>query len=261
MVEQESLIKRIDDLLGEYDNMRSKSKYDDLSDLKGDGDISKFETRALATIESISAPNSAYAKQASYKDANSGYLQVASIPNLVGILQALKADITDGYLWKMNELIHADIFADFIEMARYLLEEKYKDAAAVLVGGTLEEHLRKLCVKNSIPIHIVKNDKNVYKKAGQMKGKLGGGFVDEDGDGICDRFQDADGDGVPNGQDADWVKPQDGSGNKFGQRAGNGKGFAGRGFRGGNSGNAAGTGDCDGTGPRGSQNKGNGSGK
>jgi len=37
-------------------------------------------------------------------------------------------------------------------------------------------------------------------------------FVDEDGDGICDKFQDHDGDGIPNGQDPDWEKPQDGSG-------------------------------------------------
>jgi len=30
------------------------------------------------------------------------------------------------------------------------------------------------------------------------------GFVDKDGDGINDRIQDADGDGIPNCQDPDW---------------------------------------------------------
>ena len=35
-------------------------------------------------------------------------------------------------------------------MAEYLLKEGYKDPAAVLVGGVLEEHLRKLCLKNNI---------------------------------------------------------------------------------------------------------------
>jgi len=39
-------------------------------------------------------------------------------------------------------------------------------------------------------------------------------FVDEDGDGINDRAKDADGDGIPNGQDPDWVKPKDGTGYK-----------------------------------------------
>jgi len=58
-------------------------------------------------------------------------------------------------------------------------------------------------------------------------------FVDEDGDGFNDLAPDHDNDGIPNGQDPDWSKPMDGSGNKgqsgFGkgraQRGQNGKGF------------------------------------
>jgi len=86
--------------------------------------------------------------------------------------------------------------------------------------------------------------------SGSMRGRAAknargnfGGFVDEDGDGICDRFQDADGDGVPNGQDPDWVKPQDGTGNRFGMKRGNRFGNA--------IGQGLGSGICDGTGPRG----------
>jgi hypothetical protein len=37
-------------------------------------------------------------------------------------------------------------------------------------------------------------------------------FVDENGDGINDLAKDADGDGIPNGQDPDWTRPLDGSG-------------------------------------------------
>lgn len=47
----------------------------------------------------------------------------------------------------------------------------------------------------------------------------GGGFVDENGDGVNDLAPDHDGDGVPNGQDADWVKnKKDGTGNKHGNQ-------------------------------------------
>jgi len=72
----------------------------------------------------------------------------------VGILQALRADYDAGYLTTVEELIHADIFGNFLEMARYLLSEDYKDPAAVLIGGVLEEHLRKLCSKHGIPTSI-----------------------------------------------------------------------------------------------------------
>ena len=49
-------------------------------------------------------------------------------------------------------------------------------------------------------------------------------FVDEDGDGICDlcngcipQGDDDDGDGIPNGQDDDYIPPQDGDGNQKGR--------------------------------------------
>ncbi|HOP05693.1 MAG TPA: hypothetical protein PLF13_00235 [candidate division Zixibacteria bacterium] len=43
----------------------------------------------------------------------------------------------------------------------------------------------------------------------------GGNFIDLDGDGFNDNAPDADGDGIPNGLDEDWIKnPQDGTGYK-----------------------------------------------
>lgn len=66
-----------------------------------------------------------------------------------------------------------------------------------------------------------------------LAGLFGIGFTDLDGDGINDNAPDADGDGIPNSQDPDYVRPQDGSGSKFG------------------AGTGTGTGVCDGTGPQG----------
>jgi hypothetical protein len=43
-----------------------------------------------------------------------------------------------------------------------------------------------------------------------------GGFVDDNGDGYNDLAPDADGDGIPNGLDPDYVRPLDGTGQRFG---------------------------------------------
>ena len=40
-------------------------------------------------------------------------------------------------------------------------------------------------------------------------------FIDEDGDGFNDLAPDADGDGIPNGQDPDYVRPEDGTGSQL----------------------------------------------
>jgi uncharacterized protein (DUF2164 family) len=66
-------------------------------------------------------------------------------------LGSLLAD-SAGYTQSVIELVHADIFADFLEMADYLLEQGYKDPAAVVTGSVLEEHLRKLCIKHGVPV-------------------------------------------------------------------------------------------------------------
>ena len=80
-----------------------------------------------------------------------------------------------------------------------------------------------------------------YTGAKTRAGRGAKGFVDLDGDGINDNAMDADGDGIPNGQDPDYVRPLNGSGAKkmFGAQK---KGMTPQG---------GGTGDCDGTGPKG----------
>ena len=40
-------------------------------------------------------------------------------------------------------------------------------------------------------------------------------FIDEDGDGFNDLAPDDDGDGIPNGLDPDYVRPEEGTGNQY----------------------------------------------
>ena len=89
-----------------------------------------------------------------------------------GILRAVKQEIDGGWLFSLKGLVSAEIFGDFLEMAQYLLSEGYKDPAAVMIGGVLEEHLRNLCVKNGIQPFVLKGDKEVAKKADTMNNEL-----------------------------------------------------------------------------------------
>jgi hypothetical protein len=62
----------------------------------------------------------------------------------MGALAALRADVEAGYMRTLEELVHADVFGDFLEMAEELVGKGYKDAAAVIAGSVLEAHLRQL---------------------------------------------------------------------------------------------------------------------
>jgi hypothetical protein len=75
--------------------------------------------------------------------------------------------------------------------------------------------------------------------------KNGKGFVDLNGDGINDNAFDSDGDGIPNGQDSDFVRPEDGSGRKLMNGKSTQTKFGGNKY---GAGNGTGVGPQDGTG-------------
>jgi len=75
-------------------------------------------------------------------------------------------------------------------------------------------------------------------QSGYIFSGMMGNYIDVDVDGINDNALDADGDGIPNGQDPDFVRPQDGSGVGAGRGTGTG------------------TASCDTTGPKGSAKRG-----
>ena len=58
-------------------------------------------------------------------------------------------------------------------MADHLLQQGYKDPAAVIIGSVLEEHLRQLCNANSISTEF-KNNKGILipKKADRLNSDL-----------------------------------------------------------------------------------------
>ncbi len=149
----EQFLKQLDELLAEYDDLRGRSKYDDLSGGVPAGEIISFNTRSQSAINRIAGQGSVFMTECEElaKDrGNPGY--IAS--RLVGVVDALRNDVASGYLQTQAELIHGELFADFLEMSQHLLDEGYKDAAAVIAGSSLEAHLRKLCEKNAIDTEV-----------------------------------------------------------------------------------------------------------
>jgi hypothetical protein len=138
-------------IIRDYTELKSKPHhYDDYSDVVDDVTEQTMLTRIRAAVMRISGAESPYSKQLETVLQRRDILDWYRIGMGVGIVSALQMDLKSGYLLSVKELIHSEIFADFLEMADYLCKEGYKDAAAVIAGGTLESHLRQLCIKNGI---------------------------------------------------------------------------------------------------------------
>jgi hypothetical protein len=172
MKTQLEVVTQIDTVLREYERVRSSSNYNDCSDYPEE-DLTALVTSMCACIKRFEPLNSYYI------DSMAVILGVAKANNylavnrIAGVLKALRSAYDNGYLTTINELIHADIFTDFIEMADYLLSEGYKDPAAVIIGSVLEEHLRQLSIKNGATV----TNAGKPKKADQLNNDLAGKAV------------------------------------------------------------------------------------
>jgi hypothetical protein len=83
-----------------------------------------------------------HCKYSVYEDAEEG----------VAVLRAARDDVAGGYLHKVESLVSASVFSDFLEMAEHLLDNGYKDPAASLIGAVLEDGLRRICSNNGVTV-------------------------------------------------------------------------------------------------------------
>lgn len=130
------------DIINEYESNTQLENFLELSDL---------QVRCFTAIERIAGRHSVYFERVKEIEKFGGALKY-KVPGQIGVAKALLADIKNGYLKSLEETIHSNLFADYLEMAAHLADKGYKDPAAVLAGSTLETHLRNLCGKHKITV-------------------------------------------------------------------------------------------------------------
>src|ERR1035441_7503301 len=133
MVLQGEILRQIDAVLAKQRELRARSKYDDCSDLS-DVDTTGLTTVMCETISRFAPPNSQYSESMKAILKRSGVENSYVIPHIAGVLNALRTAYDSGYLATVADLIHAEVFADFLDMAEHLSSEGYKDPAAVVIG-------------------------------------------------------------------------------------------------------------------------------
>ena len=167
-INTQTAIQEIDQALEEWHALREKARFDDCSD-QPEQDRIMVTNRLASTIDRLAWPGSLHKRSLEQILAVKGRGHIHLKP-LVGVLSALWREYELGHLQSFAEIIHADTFASFIEMANHLRDQGYKDPAAVIVGSVLEQHLRELCDKNQIAVEI----KGKHKKADTLNAELAG---------------------------------------------------------------------------------------
>lgn len=163
MFTKEKLVQKIDKLLAlaeEIKGTQKPSSRPGVTDLTTRAYVNlelfeQWRTRSIILIEYNFGKNSFYFEN--FKKQVESH-RIEQIEKGVAILQAMKDDLQEGFLEDLHELIAAEVFTDFLDMADYLIEKKYKDPAVFVASCVLEDSLRRLSDKNKI---VIKREDNI----------------------------------------------------------------------------------------------------
>ncbi len=151
---REDVLKQLSMVLSLYEDLRRRAKHDDLSG-PPESEHFKIVSLARASIGRVAGPSSQYMKQFEAIIDDKGYGWIGNrLIAISGVVEALRIDVEAGYLRPISELLHGEVFSDLIEMASYLLDEGYKDPAAIVTGAALETQLRRLAESNAIEVEV-----------------------------------------------------------------------------------------------------------
>jgi hypothetical protein len=164
------LSKRVSQLLEQSTGVLGTKKYNQYgSDYVDSGALSGLRASVLSFIAVV------YGKDHSHYsefDAATNNNYETNAQKGHAILLSIQNEIEGGWVFSVKQLISAEIFSDFLEMAEHLLSQGYKDPAAVMIGSVLEENLRQLCSSNEIDIELEKDGGFVAKKADRLNSDL-----------------------------------------------------------------------------------------
>lgn len=167
---KELLIQRIEHLITQGQAVLATKKNSQYTgDYVDSGLQMGFRTASLSFIQNLYGERHPYYTNFNTKINGQGF----SVANSgLNILHSIKTEIENDWLLSIKQLVTSEIFADFLEMSKHLLDVNYKDAAAVMIGSVLEEHLRQLCNNNSVDPTALKNGDLLPKKADLINADL-----------------------------------------------------------------------------------------
>jgi len=162
----EDILKRINELIGLGNAVLSTTtpgQHTRSMDSVNGGKFRGFRSASLSFLENIFGTHQTYYKE--FIEHVTG-THPSGTENGINILQAAKAEIEGGWLFTVEGQVSAEIFADFIALAKETLDDN-KDVAAVLACAALEDALKRVAIKENLDV----DDKDMSEVINALKAK------------------------------------------------------------------------------------------
>lgn len=129
------------------------------------GPFNEWRSQSLVALRDIVGDGHTYTTEFDKRTEKGGYQSVVQAG--LGILRSLKEDVEQGYMISLKTLVVAEVFSDFLEMAKHLIEQGYAHPAASLTGAVLEDGLRRVAASRSISVKAKDDLSTLNQKCSQ----------------------------------------------------------------------------------------------
>lgn len=137
----DAVLARLDDLIGRTGAFGKDDH----------AQVQAYAAQAATAVGQIVGRDSDYYRV--IHEATAAGMYASTIARHVGeVVQALRSDVANGYLQRQADLIAAEVFGDFLDMAGHLVDKGYHQPAASLIGAVLEDGLRRLARTHDVPV-------------------------------------------------------------------------------------------------------------
>ncbi|MFI1395254.1 hypothetical protein [Streptomyces sp. NPDC020681] len=140
------MVRQLDELIAKSDSLMESAGWDAGTNKAWEAS-GVLANRLEAAVTRLTTDGSVYKQQL---DRRQGLSAHSRLRHDYTVAKSLRDDLKAGWTETVVELVHADTYGDYLEMAEALLAKGYKDAAAVITGTSLEVHVRALCSKNGV---------------------------------------------------------------------------------------------------------------
>lgn len=156
---------RFSELQREWDEMPFETGRHVGSHVKS-GAWEKWATSAESLIKAACGMDSPYYESfIRARERCTGY--ESQLRALAGIFRSAKEAFEGGYLFDVEREVSAEIFGDFVVLAKQALAEDNKDVAAVLAAAALEDALKRYAASNGLDV----DDASMSKIISALKSK------------------------------------------------------------------------------------------
>ncbi len=156
---EDNLLKRVDRLIAKGVDVLATREYREAlrSELVNHSAAVEWQSQALSFLTTLVGNAHVYTTR--FKEMT---FPTTAAPSSIeagqGILRAVKEDLQEGVLLTgIRDLVSAEIFSDFLDMAKHLHESGYKDPAASLAGTVLEYGLRRIAQSKNVTVKQTDN--------------------------------------------------------------------------------------------------------